>query len=435
MSDSIAPGEVVGRPPWTTWFPVLVRAPLMTPRQWRVLLLVSLATTFDQYDRSLFAMALPQIQASLGITEGQVGYLGSIVRLGALPALAMTMMADRLGRRRVLLFTILAYTLLTGASALARDAETFVMLQFLARAFGTAEILLAVVVLSEELAPEHRGWGVGALFGIQSVGVGLAALLLPLVETTPDGWRWLYAVGLLPMLVLAWLRRSLPETQRFEAQHQPPAVSLAFRDWLTPARDLMGAYPGRLAAVMVAVFALSAGGAAADFLGPKYLREAHGWTAAQMTFLYLIGGAIGILGSVVAGRLGDRVGRRPVAIGFGLAITLLAAAFYNVSGPALVPIWICMIFALIGNEVIIATFGAEMFPTSHRSTAAGARMVVATVGGGLGLAAESLLYDATGSHWTAVTILLALVLVCPLVVAACFPETSGLDLDEIAPER
>ena len=117
MDDAL----VMARPRWQRWLPFLAGAPPLTARQWRVLGLVSIATLFDQYDMSLFGMALPQIQAGLGIAEGDVGWLGSILRLGSLPALLIAVVADRVGRRRALLGTILAYTALTGATAFAPD--------------------------------------------------------------------------------------------------------------------------------------------------------------------------------------------------------------------------------------------------------------------------------------------------------------------------
>jgi len=180
----VQPGR---RPLWSRHLPFLARAPELSRRQWAVLGLVSLASLFDQYDRSLIAMALPQIQAGLGISEGQVGLLASIVQLGSLPALFITLWADRIGRRRALLGTVLAYTALTGASALAPDPRSFIALQFFARVFGTAEMLLAVVVISEEFDPESRGWGIGAFFAIQSCGVGLAAILLPITSSLGSG--------------------------------------------------------------------------------------------------------------------------------------------------------------------------------------------------------------------------------------------------------
>ena len=118
------------RPGWLrlAWF--LGRPPALTRRQWRVLGLVAAASFFEMYDLYLFTLSLKQIQAGLGIAEDQLGYLGSIVRFGALPAFGVALVADRIGRRRVLLFTILAYTVFTGATAFSPNAVTFVVCQF-----------------------------------------------------------------------------------------------------------------------------------------------------------------------------------------------------------------------------------------------------------------------------------------------------------------
>lgn len=420
------------RPPrWLRFAPFLGRPPALTRRQWQVLGLVSIATLFDQYDRALFALALPQIQASLGIAEADVGWLGSIVRLGALPAFLATVAADRIGRRRVLLATIVGYTVCTAATALAPDARSFVVFQFLAHIFTAAESMLAVVVIAEELDAGVRGWGIGALFAIQACGVGLAALLFPLFEWLGLNWRALFAVGVVPLTVIAYWRRVLPETARFSDAR---AAALTHTPALAPIAALARAYPGRFAAVAAVAFVFSAGGAAADFMGPKYLQDAHGWTPARVAVLYVLGGALAIAGSAYAGRLSDRVGRRPVTIAFGVAVLSLAIAFYNVGGWWLPVLWVALIFAVVGHDVLQASFGAELFPTSYRSTAAGARAVVATLGGALGLAVESLLYRALGSHWQAISWMLAGAFAAPLIVALWFPETAGRQLEEIAPE-
>ncbi|MFI5315883.1 MAG: MFS transporter [Myxococcota bacterium] len=434
-AEAIEPPVVALRPRWSKGLPFLARAPEISQRQWAVLGLVSLASLFDQYDRSLMALALPQIQAGLGISEGQVGVLASIVRMGSLPALFIALSADRIGRRRALLGTVLAYTALTGASALAPDPRTFIALQFLSRVFGTAEMLLAVVVISEEFGAHARGWGVGAFFAIQSCGAGLAALLLPLAASFPNGWRGLYLVGLGPLLLLAWLRRSLPETPRFEARQRALGSQLAESSFFVPLLSLVRAYPGRFAAVALQLFCMGVGYSAADFLGPKYLLQGRGWTPGQMSTLYLIGGLMAIFGAPVLGRLGDRLGRRPVAIGASLALVGCVLAFYNASGPWLVPLWIAGIFSVTGHEAVLSAYGAELFPTSHRSTAAGARLIVGTLAGSLGLLLESALYSITGSHWHAVSILMFVALGSPIVIAFAFPETAGRSLEEISPER
>jgi MFS family permease len=433
----VEPAPAAHRPAWLRLAPFLGRAPELSARQWQVLGLVSVATLFDQYDRALFSMALPQIQQGLSIAESHVGLLGSIVRLGSLPAFGIVLAADRLGRRRLLLITVVAYTVLTGLTAFAPDARSFVALQFLGRAFTTAEVLLAIVVISEELPAEQRGWGIGALFAIQSLGVGLAALLLPLVDRTPLGWRALYLVGLVPLLALAHWRRSLPETERFERhrEHLEQSGDAFSRRALSPVLSLVRAYPGRFAALCAVVFCGALGGAAPDFYGPKYLQDAHGWAPADVTLLFIAGGALGIAGATFCGWWSDRFGRRRAAIVLGSAVVGLALVFYNVRGAWLAPVWIAMIFTLIGNDAVLSTYSAEVFPTSYRSTATGARMVVATLAAGIGLALESLLYGRLGSHWTATSWLLGISLGAPLLVALFFPETAGRSLEDISPER
>ena len=212
------------RPVWYRFTPFLGRPPLLTRRQWSLLGLVSLVSMFEQYDVYLFSLNLAQIQRELAIDEAQLGALGSLVRAGALGAIFVALAADRFGRRRILLATVLAYTLLTGLTAFAPNAVWFVVCQTLSRVFSSAETLLAVVVIAEEFDPEHRGWGIGALGAITASGAGLAALLFGAVEVLPGGWRALYLVGLVPLLTLAWWRRSMPETERFLALERESAA-------------------------------------------------------------------------------------------------------------------------------------------------------------------------------------------------------------------
>ena len=422
------------RPAWLQFAPFLGTPPALTRRQWNVIGLIAFVTMFDQYDLALFSLALKQIQAELLIPEEQLGGLGAIVRMGALPAFLFTVIADRLGRRRVLLFTIVAYTLLTGATAFAPDARTFVVLQFLARTFAVAEVLLAYVVIAEELDPEVRGWGIGALAALSGCGHGLALLAFGTVDVIPMGWRALYLLGLPPLLVLAWLRRALPETHRFEA-HRAQRIESPLAGALRPIVDLVRMYPARFIAIASVIFLLNFAENAAGFFGPKYFQDEHGWTPGQFAMLGFFGGFLGIFGSTIAGRWSDRYGRRRVVILFLAAHPLFAIGYYNAFGYFLAPLWICAVFSGIGSGVVLGAIGQELFPTSYRSTSSGARMVVGTLGGVLGLVVESILYVIFGSHWTAISVLVLLAFLAPLIVWAFIPETSGRTLEEISPER
>jgi AAHS family 4-hydroxybenzoate transporter-like MFS transporter len=140
-------GEIVpGRPRWTRVLPWIGPAPALTRRQWRVLGLLATAELFDHYDLGILTLALLQIQAGLGVAEDEVGALVGIVRLGAVGALLAGVMADRFGRRRLLLGTVLGFTGCTFATAFVQTAEQFAIVQFATRACLYAETSLAVVV-------------------------------------------------------------------------------------------------------------------------------------------------------------------------------------------------------------------------------------------------------------------------------------------------
>jgi MFS family permease len=335
----------------------------------------------------------------------------------------------------VLLFTVLAYTLFTGLTALATDIRTFIALQFLARTFAVAEALLAVVVIAEEFDPGVRGWGIGALAAIQACGAGLAALLFSLVGGVENGWRGLYLVGLVPLLLIAYWRRTLPETERFAQYQRRHTERGQAEHLLRPMLNLFRAYPGRIAMLASVVFFLAAAESAAGFFGPKFLQDVHGWTPSAVGLMTVFAGGFAITGNTFAGWLSDRVGRKRVTIGFLLSEIVFTIAYYNVSGLLVVPMWMLMIFALLGGNVTIAAYGAELFPTSYRSTAAGVRVIVATIGASIGLALESFLYGMMGSHRAAISLLATLAVLGPIIVAVTFPETSGRALEDIAPER
>ena len=422
------------QPGWLRYAPFLGRPPALTRRQWRVLGLVSVVSLFEIYDVFLLSLNLKQIQADLGIPEAQLGLLGGLVRAGAFFSLPVTLTADRFGRRRLLLVTILGYTLCTGATALAPNALFFVIFQFLARVFAGAEGAIANVVVAEEFDAKNRGWGIGALGALSACGGGLAALAFAFVNVLPFGWRSLYAVGLVPLLIVAHLRRSLPETARFDALERQ-RVEFHAAPPLAPVRDLVRRYPGRLAMLAFAVFSIQIVLGPSLFFSSKYLQDVHAWTPGHVTFLTLVGGLVGITGNSAAGWLSDRRGRRPVAVVLGVGVLVAVLSFYLLRNPIGPFFWILLLFGLSGTDVMLSAYGTELFPTGVRSTASGVRVFCTTGGAVAGLALVSALFPLTGSNWTAIALLCAIGVLSPLCVAGLFPETAGRPLEETAPER
>jgi MFS family permease len=416
-----------------TWF--LGRAPDLTDRQWRVLGLVSAVSFFEMYDLYLFSLNLAHIQRELNIAEADLGFLGSIVRAGSLLSVLVLLAADRWGRRAMLLLTVVWYTLLTGATAFAPTAEAFVVLQFFARAFAVAEVLLAVVVIAEEFPADKRGWGIGALGAIQACGAGLAALMFSMVDVLPFGWRSLYLIGLVPLVLIAYWRRTMPETMLFKAiqesnSRQPSKESIG-----EPLVQLVKQYPGKLSAIGAVVFFFTLGASGAGFFAPKYLQDVHEWSPAGVAAMMAIGGAFGIIGNPMAGWLSDRFGRKPVSIIFSIAYLVVVGIFYGSVGLLVPFLWIVYLFFLMGTDVAISTYGAELFPTRSRSTATGVRGVVSTIATALGLALISVLYPIVGSNWNAILILCSVGIVVPILFYFLFPETAGKSLSEIAPDE
>lgn len=434
--------EVVQRWPVWVWFlPFLfaLKLPQLTRYQWRLLGLVGFASLFNRYDLAILQMALPQIQANLGITNAQLSNTIAIIQLGALPAFLLMLAADRLGRRRLLIFTILGYTVLTGATALSTSVAMFVTLQFFSRMFVTAEMLLSAVVIAEEFPADARGRGVGALAAMAATGFGLAALFFAFVDVMPFGWRSLYIIGFLPLVILASLRRNLPETAQFQKQQALRAqsgqeVEEPFMANLEPVIKLVRAYPSRFWAISATVFVYTLAADVAFFYDPTYLQEAHGWQPWHISILTMAGGFLALFGNALAGNVGDLVGRKRSAIIFLACMPIFISLFYNASGWFLPVIWVIMLFGMMGINVSVDTLSTELYPTSYRSTAAGARSLVAAAGSALSQVIHGLIFGLIGSQWVAVSLMSVLIFITPFIVTR-LPETSGRTLDEIAPER
>jgi predicted MFS family arabinose efflux permease len=174
---------------------------------------------------------------------------------------------------------------------------------------------------------------------------------------------------------------------------------------------------------------------AAFFFAPKYLQEVHGFSPAHVSLLGVAGGAVAVFANSLTGRWSDLFGRRPTTIAFLAALPLAIVSFYAAPAILLPLLWVATLFFGLGSGVLLSLYGVELFPTAYRSTAAGMRAALGTVGAVLGLSLESALYVLLGSHWAAISVLATLALAAPLAVLRELPETSGRALDEISPDH
>jgi MFS family permease len=415
------------------WLPPFLRPPApMTRGQERTFLLVGFAALFAGYDQNVYGFAIPQIQASLHIPEDQVGLTVTFFRFATLLAMLLSLSADIVGRRRLLLITIFGQAAFTLATAFSQDYAQFVWFQIGTRVFGYAEEMLCYVVIVEEVSAGVRGWAAGTLAAMDYTGAGLASLVFAFVTILPGQWRAMYVIGGLSLLFVAFLRRRLPETKRFQIRHEEvEKLHARIGGGFDMARRLVREYPGRLAAVLVTAGAFGFATGPAAVLGNKYLQQTLHYAPWQTTALAVPGGLVALWLNIFVGRLSDRIGRKIAVIGAMVVATGGYAAFYSgIQGWPIPVLWVLSYFAFFSTEAMFSGYSLEIVPTAYRATVSGLRYAAYILMGGLSLGLEGVWYDRLHAHGPAISVSLAAMPIA--VIALLFlPEPAGKTLEEL----
>ncbi len=341
---------------------------------WVLLGLLMSVTVFEGYDVTIFHLCTPDIARTFHLNDAAVGRMASLVRIGGMAAFFLVMYSDRIGRKPVVSATVLFYTLFTLFTALSQGLGTFTLFQSCAQLFLSAEFGIAIIMISEEFPARSRGTGVAVLNGVGLLGVVAGGVLYSLVVDSRWGWRGMYFIGIIPLLLVAFLRRNLRETARFEAlQEERKRTGMDSTGTLGALRHavepLLGPYRGRILLVALLWNSVGLVGAPAVTFFTLYAKRDHHWTSAQISQAVVLAYLIGTLGHLLAGWSLDRVGRRvTTSVAYVVGAVSILALFKTGTHGAMLSSMVITVFAFQGARTATATYSSELFPTEIRAT-------------------------------------------------------------------
>ncbi|MGJ4939491.1 MFS transporter [Bradyrhizobium sp. HKCCYLS1011] len=318
----------------------------------------------------MFSLAIPALIAAFGITKAQAGLLGSITLFfGAFGGWLGGALGDRFGRVNALQITVATFALATFACAFVTDYNQLLVLKAIQGLGFGAEWACGAVLMAEIIRPDHRGRALGAVQSAWAVGWGAAVLLSAVVFTylpKDIAWRVLFAAGLVPALLILYIRRGIVEP--------PRAVKAADTPFLATISGIFK--PEVLRSTLIGgLFGIGAHGgyAALTTFLPTYLREVR-----QLSVLGSSGYLAVIIvaffcGCVASGVLSDRIGRRANVALFASACiaTVLVYIFAPLSNAQMLVLGFPLGFFSAGIPASMAALFSELYPAGVRGTGVG----------------------------------------------------------------
>lgn len=377
------------------------------------------------YASSNLSATIPFTRIALGLTEAEMSLILAVTRLAGFGALAFAVWGDRRGRKIPLIAAFIVLMVADFSTGLSNSATLFTVLQSLVRIAGTALGTLAVVMIAEEVRPQTRAFAISLYGAGGSFGAGLGLMVLPLGDRA-EGWRLIFSLAAMGLIIVPFLFRSLHESPIFEIVDEPvrrPLLRLV-RSPFAPVFWLSA-----IAALLASAF--SAVGLA---FSTERLVNGLGYTTTVAVVISLAGGTLGGLGFFIGGRLADVIGRRVTTV---IALVLILGGG--------ITLYFVEVLAFIVIAIVASTFGsfafvpasashrAELFPTEFRTSAGTAGAYLAMVGSAVGLGIGALTIDRIGLSGT--VLLLGSGVVAAIVLTLLLPETMGQELDHVEAER
>ena len=443
MSDVAADGQ--------PWYRSLNRS------QWNTLIASNLGWLFDGYETYALVISVGVALRQL-LDPSQYSqipfYAGTVIAttlLGwGIGGLIGGVIADYIGRKRTMLLAILAYSIMTGLSAFAWDWWSFVILRFLVGVAIGSEWVTGTSIVAELWPDRNRGKGVGLMQTGFGMGFFLASVAWYFIfPVGPDAWRVMFLLGVVPALLTLWIRRAIPESEKWErvnaqrnvaTERERSGAALTEQERALARFTMADLFAEPVIRRRVILGFLMSLATTFAFWGisawlPPYVAgiAAKSGMTPQLWASYAAmannGGAI--LGYAAFGFLADAYGRKPVTIAYVLlAFLSVPLVFLWTSDLTFVLIAAAISGAFVsGQYTWMACWLPELFPTRVRATATAfvfnTPRLIAWTGP---LISGWLIANFGGFSTAAVTI--ACVYIIGIVAALFLPETRGKPLPE-----
>jgi MFS family permease len=386
---------------------------------------ISTLTFILGYTGTLLTQTITYAAEQFGDNKGAQGIALASVRLDVALAVPLAFLADRRGRRWLVVNGTAAACALSALGALAPNLLGLTAAQVLARGVTSACVVIAGVMLAEEMPAGARAWATSLASMSGFVGAGACVLALPLADLSAGSWRALYVIPLVFIPLAIRNGRHIRETHRYE-------VHAANRVTATKTWKVMREHRRRFFLIGGSATLLSLFATPANQFQNEFLRTERGFSGAQIAAFLTLTSIPGAVGVIVGGRLAEN-GRRLVgatATFVGVGMTL--AQYYSYGA---------MIYAtstlgsIVGAAAIpaLGVYGAELFPTEARGAANGGIGVMSRVGSVVGLVIAGELGDRIGLT-RAFTYLAIGPLILVVLILVAYPETAHHTLEDLNPE-
>lgn len=414
------------------------------PVQKRVLFSSFLGWMFDGFETSTLILvgiaAVSSLRPGAGAAEIRVAVgtaLGGTLAGWALGGTIGSIMADYVGRKKMLMISILGYCGFTALTAFSQSITMLIVLRVLTGIFLGTEWSTGTAIVAETWPTSARAKALGVMQSGYGAGFFLAAALWLFIQPIagPEGWRWMFVIGVLPAVALLYIRRQVPESKLWleaVAHEQKDALShggAARKFTLLKVFEEKGAFAKIAVVLVLASVTVSVFYGIAALTGPHIgaIAAKQGLVAskwASISALVYNGGSI--LGYVSAGFIADAIGRKPyMYLSFSGAILSGVLMYFC---PPILGAELCCVFVLgtftLGVFSWMPIYLPELFHTSVRATASGLIFNMARLVSFPMPILTAFLFSTLGGYQPTV---LALTLLYVFAIAALttLPETKG----------